>query len=117
MRAKLRSELSSSEELTVCPSAIAFAWHVGRDMWIKAAYMAPHMELARQINWLGVASLAPDDTSRAAEKRALFPGAPAALWGIEEQPELNGQVRLLSGFIFSLQRLTRSRCECPRRRA
>ena len=77
----VRSKAIGSErrEETVPSSCIAFSWDAGRDMWIKATSLAPHLAASRSTDWLGVASLEPEDPAVLADKRALAAGDPAAL--------------------------------------
>ena len=74
-------------------SDVTFSWRVGREMWMKAVRLAPLRLAAREMDWLGIRSLGPVAGSR----RPLSAGDPAAaLCGLKDEPELNGQVRALS---------------------
>ena len=81
------------EEITVPASDVTFSWRVGRDMWMKAVRLAPLRLAARKAAWLGIGSLEPENKDATAARRALSAGDPAALWGVTDEPELNGQVR------------------------
>ena len=81
------------EEITVPASDVTFSWRVGRDMWMKAVRLAPLRLAARKVAWLGIGSLEPENKDATAARRALSAGDPAALWGVTDEPELNGQVR------------------------
>jgi len=81
------------EEITVPASDVTYSWRVGRDMWMKAVRLAPLRLVARKANWLGIGSLEPENKDATAARRALSAGDPAALWGVTDEPELNGQVR------------------------
>jgi hypothetical protein len=81
------------EEITVPASDVTFSWRVGRDMWMKAVRLAPLRLAARKADWLGIGSLEPENKDATAARRALSAGDPAALWGVTDEPELNGQVR------------------------
>ena len=74
-------------------SDVTFSWRVGRDMWMKAVRLAPLRLAARKADWLGIGSLEPENKDATAARRALSAGDPAALWGVTDEPELNGQVR------------------------
>jgi hypothetical protein len=80
------------EEITVPASDVTYSWRVGRDMWMKAVRLAPLRLVARKANWLGIGSLEPENKDATAARRALSAGDPAALWGVTDEPELNGQV-------------------------
>ena len=91
----VRARWASGEpaaERSVPASAVSVSWAVGRDIWMKAATLAPHMAAALELNWLGVASLTREPAAAMTAKRALAVGAPAVLWGMKDQRELNGQV-------------------------
>ena len=81
-----------AQECTVPTSAVAFSWRVGRGMWMKAVQLAPSRVAAREFDWLGIGSLEPESEEVVASRSALSAGDPAALWGLEDEPELNGQV-------------------------
>ena len=74
-------------------SDVTFSWRVGRDMWMKAVRLAPLRLAARKADWLGIGSLEPESEDATAAWRALSAGDPAALFGLQDEPELNGQVR------------------------
>jgi hypothetical protein len=78
------------EEITVPASDVTYSWRVGRDMWMKAVRLAPLRLAARKADWLGIGSLELDVYG---SPRALSVGDPAALFGLQDEPELNGQVR------------------------
>jgi hypothetical protein len=78
------------EDITVPASDVTFSWRVGRDMWMKAVRLAPLRLAARKADWLGIGSLEPEIYD---SPRALSAGDPAALFGLRDEPELNGQVR------------------------
>lgn len=78
------------EEITVPASDVTYSWRVGRDMWMKAVRLAPLRLAARKADWLGIGSLELDIYS---SPRPLSAGDPAALFGLQDEPELNGQVR------------------------
>jgi hypothetical protein len=59
-------------------------------MWMKAVRLAPLRLAARKADWLGIGSLELDIYS---SPRPLSAGDPAALFGLQDEPELNGQVR------------------------
>ena len=78
------------EDITVPASDVTFSWRVGRDMWMKAVRLAPLRLAARKADWLGIGSLEPEIYD---SPRTLSAGDPAALFGLQDEPELNGQVR------------------------
>ena len=78
------------EEMKVPASDVTFSWRVGRDMWMKAVRLAPLRLAARKADWLGIGSLELDIYG---SPRTLSAGDPAALFGLQDEPELNGQVR------------------------
>ena len=81
---------AGQEELLVPAIAVSFSWRVGRDMWMKAVRLAAPLVAARGADWLGIASLEPKSADMAS-MRALSAGDPAAIWGLIEEPELNGK--------------------------
>ena len=81
---------AGQEELLVPAVAVSFSWRVGRDMWMKAVRLAAPLVAARGADWLGIASLEPKSADEAS-RRALSAGDPAAIWGLTEEPELNGK--------------------------
>ena len=78
------------EEITVPASDVTFSWRVGRAMWMKAVRLAPLRLAARKADWLGIGSL---ELEIYGSPRTLSAGDPAALFGLQDEPELNGQVR------------------------
>ena len=90
VRARTGIDKQSVQEITVPASDVAFSWRVGREMWMKAVRLAPLRLAARKADWLGIGSLEPEIYG---SPRALSAGDPAALWGLTDEPELNGQVR------------------------
>ena len=90
VRARTAGDQQPAEEITVPASEVTFSWRVGRDMWIKAVRLAPLRLAARKADWLGIGSLELDIYD---SPRALSAGDPAALFGLLDEPELNGQVR------------------------
>jgi hypothetical protein len=90
VRARTGGDQQPVEEITVPASDVAFSWRVGRDMWMKAVRLAPLRLAARKADWLGIGSLELDIYS---SPRPLSAGDPAALFGLQDEPELNGQVR------------------------
>jgi hypothetical protein len=93
VRARSGSDQQPVEEITVPASDVTYSWRVGRDMWMKAVRLAPLRLAARKANWLGIGSLEPENKDATEARRALSAGDPAALWGVTDEPELNGQVR------------------------
>ena len=92
VRLKPTGDQQQAQERTVPASAVAFSWRVGRDTWMKAVQLAPSRVAAREADWLGIGSLEPESKEALASPRVLSAGDPAALWGLEDEPELNGQV-------------------------
>ena len=92
VRFKPTGDQRQTQECTVPTSAVAFSWRVGRGMWMKAVQLAPSRVAAREFDWLGIGSLEPESEEVVASRSALSAGDPAALWGLEDEPELNGQV-------------------------
>ena len=90
VRARTGGNQQPVEEITVPASDVTYSWQVGRDMWMKAVRLAPLRLAALKADWLGIGSLEPEIYGR---PRALSAGDPAALWGVTDEPELNGQVR------------------------
>ena len=90
VRARTGGDQQPVEEITVPASDVTFSWRVGRDMWMKAVRLAPLRLAARKADWLGIGSLELDIYD---SPRALLAGDPAALFGLQDEPELNGQVR------------------------
>ena len=80
----------AAAEITVPASDVTLSWRVGRDMWMKAVRLAPLRLAARKADWLGIGSL---ELEIYGSPRALSAGDPAALFGLQDEPELNGQVR------------------------
>ena len=93
IRARTGGDQRPVEEITVTASDVTFSWRVGRDMWMKAVRLAPLRLAARKADWLGIGSLEPESEDAKAARRALSAGDPAALFGLQDEPELNGQVR------------------------
>ena len=71
-------------------SDVTFSWRVGCAMWMKAVRLAPLRLAARKADWLGIGSL---ELEIYGSPRTLSAGDPAALFGLQDEPELNGQVR------------------------
>ena len=90
VRARTGGDQQPVEEITVPASDVTFSWRVGRDMWMKAVRLAPLRLAARKADWLGIGSL---ELEIYGSPRALSAGDPAALFGLQDEPELNGQVR------------------------
>ena len=90
VRARAGGDEQSVQEMTVPDSDVAFSWRVGREMWMKAVCLSPLRHVARKADWLGIGSLEPEIYG---SPRAFSAGDPAALWGLTDEPELNGQVR------------------------
>ena len=90
VRARSGGDQQPVEEITVPASDVTFSWRVGRDMWMKAVRLAPLRLAARKADWLGIGSLELDIYG---SPRTLSAGDPAALFGLQDEPELNGQVR------------------------
>ena len=93
VRARTGGDQQPVEEITVPASDVTYSWRVGRDMWMKAVRLAPLRLAARKADWLGIGSLEPVSEDAKAARRALLAGDPAALFGLQDEPELNGQVR------------------------
>ena len=90
IRARTGGDQQPVEEMKVPASDVTFSWRVGRDMWMKAVRLAPLRLAARKADWLGIGSLELDIYD---SPRPLSAGDPAALFGLQDEPELNGQVR------------------------
>ena len=93
VRARTGGDQQLVEEMKVPASDVTFSWRVGCAMWMKAVRLAPLRLAARKADWLGIGSLEPENKDATAARRALSAGDPAALWGVTDEPELNGQVR------------------------
>ncbi|KOO35380.1 tpr repeat-containing protein, partial [Chrysochromulina tobinii] len=91
VRARTGGDQQPVEEMNVPASDVTFSWRVGRDMWMKAVRLAPLRLAARKADWLGIGSLEPVSEDAKAARRALSAGDPAALFGLQDAPELNGQ--------------------------
>jgi hypothetical protein len=98
VRVKVGGDQQPVEEMKVPASDVAFSWRVGRDMWMKAVRLAPLRLAARKADWLGIGSLELDIFG---SPKALSAGDPAALFGLQDEPELNGQVRGLKSSLIS----------------
>ena len=90
VRARTGGDQQPLQEMKVPASDVTFSWRVGRDMWMKAVRLAPLRLAARKADWLGIGSLELDIYD---SPKALSVGDPAALFGLQDEPELNGQVR------------------------
>ena len=90
VRARTGGDQQPVEEITVTASDVTFSWRVGCAMWMKAVRLAPLRLAARKADWLGIGSL---ELEIYGSPRALSAGDPAALFGLQDEPELNGQVR------------------------
>ena len=101
IRARTGGDQRPVEEITVTASDVTFSWRVGRDMWMKAVRLAPLRLAARKADWLGIGSLEPVSEDAKAARRALSAGDPAALFGLQDAPELNGQVRGLKSSVIA----------------
>ena len=93
VQARTGGDQQSVQEITVPTANVTFSWKVGRDMWMKAVRLAPLRLAARKADWLGIGSLEPESEDVKAVRRTLSAGDPAALWGLTDEPELNGLVR------------------------
>ena len=78
------------EELTVPASCVTFSWWVGREMWMKAVRLAPHLVASRKADWLGVASLSPSPPNVDKLKASFKVGDPVGLRNVPGRTDLDG---------------------------
>ena len=107
VRVRTAGDQQPAEEIIVPASDVTFSWRVGRDMWMKAVRLAPLRLASLKADWLGIGSLEPEIYG---SPRALCAGDPAALFGLQDEPELNGQVLGLESSVSSTFMDTSIRC-------